>query len=139
MRSKFRFFIAIPLLLVCGCNQRSKRLIGVVPKATSHLFFVSIHAGVDAAARDLGVDVLWNGPREETEYSRQIEIVDSMVARHVDALAISATDQTALVGPVKRAMDAGIPVTIFDSGLNLSGYVTFVATDNFGAGQIAAR
>ena len=111
----------------------------MVPKATSHLFFMSIHAGVRDAARDLGVDVLWNGPREETEFSRQIEIVDSMVAQHVDALAISATDHTALVAPVKRAMDAGIPVTVFDSGLDLTGYVTFVATDNYGAGVTAAR
>ena len=70
---------------------------------------------------------------------RQIEIVDSMVTRHVDALAISATDRTALIAPVKRAMQAGIPVTVFDSGLDVKGYVTFVATDNYGAGQTAAR
>jgi ribose transport system substrate-binding protein len=36
-------------------------------------------------------------------------------------------------------MDAGIPVTVYDSGLDLTGYVTFVATDNDGAGVIAAR
>ena len=76
----------------------------MVPKATSHLFFVSIHAGVDAAAKEFGVDILWNGPREETEYSRQIEIVDSMIARHVDGLAISATDHSALVKPVERVI-----------------------------------
>jgi ribose transport system substrate-binding protein len=62
-----------------------------------------------------------------------------MVTRHVDALAISATDRTALVAPVRRAMQAGIPVTVFDSGLDVKGYVTFVATDNYGAGQTAAR
>lgn len=127
------------LLLFGACQHRTRKLIGVVPKATSHLFFVAIHAGVDAAARDFGVDILWNGPREETEYSRQIEIVDSMIARHVDALAISATDHSALVAPVRRAMQAGIPVTVFDSGLDLTGYVTFVATDNYGAGVTAAR
>ena len=54
-------------------------------------------------------------------------------------LAISATDHTALVAPVKRAMRAGIPVTVFDSGLDVTGYVTFVATDNYGAGVTAAR
>lgn len=114
-------------------------MIGVVPKAISHLFFMSVHAGVRAAERELGVEVLWNGPDEETEYARQIQIVDSMVARHVDALAISATDQTALIAPVNRAIEAGIPVTIFDSGLGVENYVTFVATDNYGAGQTAAR
>src|SRR5260370_6362434 len=141
MQSKCRFEMAlvICLLSLVSCQKRSKKLIGVVPKATSHLFFVSIHAGVSAAEKDLGVEVLWNGPREETDYSRQIEIVDSMVARHVDGLAISATDHTALVAPVKRAMDVGIPVTVFDSGLDVTGYVTFVATDNYGAGVTGAR
>jgi ribose transport system substrate-binding protein len=62
-----------------------------------------------------------------------------MVARHVDAIAISATDRDALVAPVRRAMQAGIPVTVFDSGLAIDDYVTFVATDNYGAGQTAAR
>jgi ribose transport system substrate-binding protein len=141
MQSKLRLgiLLAIALLTLPACQKRTKKLIGVVPKATSHLFFMSIHAGVLAAGRDLGVDILWNGPREETEFSRQIEIVDSMVAQRVDGLAISATDHTALVAPVKRAMEAGIPVTVFDSGLDLTGYVTFVATDNYGAGVIAAR
>jgi ribose transport system substrate-binding protein len=36
-------------------------------------------------------------------------------------------------------MQAGIPVTVFDSGLDVKGYVTFVATGNYGAGQTAAR
>ena len=134
-----RLACTIALLSLVSCQNRTKKLIGVVPKATSHLFFVSIHAGVDAAAKEFGVDVLWNGPREETEYSRQIEIVDSMIARRVDALAISATDHSALVKPVQRVMQAGIPVTVFDSGLDISGFVTFVATDNYAAGQTAAR
>jgi len=141
MSSKPRLLVALGLaaLSLVSCQQRTKKLIGVIPKATSHLFFVSVHAGVDAAAKEFGVDVVWNGPREETEYSRQIEIVDSMIARHVDALAISATDHAALVKPVQRAMAAGIPVTVFDSGLDVTGYVTFVATDNYAAGQTAAR
>jgi ribose transport system substrate-binding protein len=137
--SPARIVLGLALLLLGSCQQRAKKLIGVVPKATSHLFFMSVHAGVQAAEKDFGVEVLWNGPREETEYSRQIEIVDSMIARRVDALAISATDRTALVKPVQRAMAAGIPVSVFDSGLDVAGYVTFVATDNYGAGQTAAR
>ncbi len=141
MLLKSPLFLALGLaaLSLASCQQRTKKLIGVIPKATSHLFFVSVHAGVDAAAKEFGVDVAWNGPREETEYSRQIEIVDSMIARHVDGLAISADDHAALVKPVQRAMAAGIPVSIFDSGLDLTGFVTFVATDNYAAGQTAAR
>jgi ribose transport system substrate-binding protein len=138
MRGAVVFLIGITLALA-GCRDRTKKLIGVVPKATSHLFFVSIHAGVDQAAHDFGVNVLWNGPREETEHERQIQVVDGMIAQQVDALAISATDERALVAPVERAIKAGIPVAIFDSGVNVDRYVSFVATDNFEAGQTAAR
>ena len=127
------------LLSLTACNRDRKKVIGVVPKATSHLFFMTIHAGVRAAERDFNVEVLWNGPNEETEHARQIQIVDAMVAQRVDALAISATDETALAAPVKRAIDAGIPVSIFDSGVAVKDYVTFIATDNYRAGQSAAR
>jgi len=122
-----------------GCHGSRQKTIGVVPKATAHLFFVSIHAGVDRAARDFKVDILWDGPNEETDFTRQIQVVDAMIARHVDAMAISATDERALAGPVERAIRAGIPVTVFDSGVNVENYVTFVATDNYGAGCTAAR
>jgi ribose transport system substrate-binding protein len=126
-------------LALAGCRRRGKKLIGVVPKATSHLFFMSVHEGVRKAAREFDVEVNWNGPQEETDYERQMQIVDAMVARRVDAIAISATEHTALVGPVKRAIAAGIPVSVFDSGLDIDDYVTFVATDNYGAGVTAAR
>ena len=134
-----RRFLLASLTLAAACRRGREKLIGVVPKATSHLFFVSVHSGVDQAARDLHVNVLWNGPTDETDHSRQIQIVDAMIARGVDALAISATDERALVAPLERARKAGIPVTVFDSGVNFEDYVTFVATDNYQAGCTAAR
>ena len=53
--------------------------------------------------RKFGVKVLWNGPAQETEYGRQIQIVDSMVARRVDGFAIAAAERKALVQPIDRA------------------------------------
>ncbi len=135
-----RYLILAPAgFAFSACNRARRKTIGVIPKATSHLFFVSVHAGVERAAREFGVDVLWNGPADETDHARQIEIVDAMVARHVDALAISATDERALVAPLERAMRAGIPITVFDSAVNIDGYVSFIATDNYAAGCLAAR
>ena len=127
------------LALLAGCGRSGRKVIGVVPKATSHLFFVSVHAGVDAAAHDFHVDVLWNGPQNETDFARQIQIVDSMITQQVSAIAISATDQEALVAPVERAIRAGIPVTVFDSAVNIRDYVSFIATDNYAAGCTGAR
>ncbi|HET8547493.1 MAG TPA: substrate-binding domain-containing protein [Bryobacteraceae bacterium] len=135
-----RQLVAAPALaFLSACRSTSAKLIGVVPKATSHLFFVNIEQGVRRAAREFNVDILWNGPNEETDHDRQIQIVESMINRRVDALAISATDERALAAPVERAIRTGIPVTVFDSGVNVEGYTTFVATDNYGAGCTAAR
>jgi ribose transport system substrate-binding protein len=126
-------------LAVAGCNRNQKKTIAVIPKATSHLFWVSVQAGSLAAGKALNVNVEWNGPTTETDYSRQIQIVDSMIARHVDGLAIAATERKALVQSLDRAAAAGIPVTVFDSGLDSENYMTFVATDNVEAGRLAAR
>src|SRR5438876_966680 len=95
------------ILLVClqlaSCQGSKKKVIAVVPKGTSHLFWQSVQAGAIAAGRDLEVEVLWNGPSQETEYSRQIQIVDSIVAPPVDGLAVPATDKPALSQPTARA------------------------------------
>ncbi len=122
-----------------ACNHSSAQLIGVIPKATAHLFFVAIHGGVNQAAKEEHVEVLWNGPSDETDHARQIQIVDSMIARRVNAIAISATDERALAAPLKRAIAAGIPVAMFDSAADIEDYVTFIATDNHTAGCTAAR
>ncbi|HBY58582.1 MAG TPA: sugar ABC transporter substrate-binding protein [Solibacterales bacterium] len=135
---KRRSFV-LASLAAAGCQRNRKKVIAVIPKATSHMFWLSVQAGAMAAAEELNVEVLWNGPASETEYSRQIQIVDSMAARRVDGLAIAATERKALVQSVERAFDAGIPVTVFDSGLDTEKYTSWVATDNVEGGRLGAR
>jgi ribose transport system substrate-binding protein len=138
--NKFRIAGLCALLVAAGCNRGPHELrIAVVPKATSHLFWQSVHAGAVAAGRELKVAVLWNSPALETDFSRQIQIVDSMIAQHVDGLAIAASDRTALDASLDRAARAGIPVTIFDSGVDSTNYMTFVATNNYKAGEMGGR
>lgn len=124
---------------LAGCGKPSQAKIGVIVKAVGHLFFAAVHSGVKRAAKEFGIEVVWNGPTDETDSPRQIQILDSMIAQRVSAIAISACDERALAAPVKRAIDQGIPVTVFDSAVEGSGFVTFVATDNFKAGCDAAR
>lgn len=137
MLSRRSLFAAFAL--TAGCNRERRKAIAVIPKGTAHLFWLSVQAGALAAGKDLNVDVQWNGPALETEYDRQIQILDSMVARRVDGIAIAASDRVALVGPIERAVAAGIPVVVFDSGINSANYTTYVGTDNYEAGQMAAR
>ncbi|WP_238314666.1 substrate-binding domain-containing protein, partial [Methylobacterium crusticola] len=84
-------------------------------------------------------EVIWNGPAIEAEFTRQITIVDDLIHRGVEGILLAPSDQEALVPVIERASRAGIPLTIFDSGANAENYVSFVATDNYGGGAIAAR
>lgn len=111
----------------------------MIPKGTSHMFWVSVQRGAEAAGKEYGVDVIWNGPAQETEYARQIQIVDAMIAQRVDGIVLAATEKSALIPPVDRAAAAHIPVVVFDSGLDSQNYVSFVATDNYQAGRTAAQ
>ncbi len=144
-RRAFRFRLHLFALVIGvaaalgACHSSRKKVIAVIPKGTIHVFWQSIQAGALAAGHDSNVEVLWNGPAEETDYSRQIQIMDSMITRRVDAIAVSASDRVALNGALDRAATAGIPVAVFDSGVDSTNYVTFLATNNYQAGEMAAR
>ena len=137
MRSRF---VALALLILAGCQTGpKKKTIAVIPKGTSHQFWVSVQKGAARAATEFNVNMEWSGPPQETEYGRQLEILESMINRHVDGIAVAATDKKVLNQAIDRAMEAGIPVTVFDSGVDTKNYVSFVATDNFEAGKMGAR
>ncbi|MCX6620871.1 MAG: substrate-binding domain-containing protein [Acidobacteria bacterium] len=121
-----------------SCNRNRKKVIGVIPQGRSHMFWQTIHAGANKAGRENGVDILWNAPLTETDYNGQLQIVDSMINRHVDAIALSPIDKKAMVSSVERAVKQGIPVIIFDTGVDTDVFTARVATDNYGAGQMAA-
>jgi ribose transport system substrate-binding protein len=129
--------LALPLLT--GCNRDHKRVIAVIPKGNSDLFWQSVHAGAAKAAKEKGVEIIWNGPASETDYTAQLQIVEAMINRHVDAIALAPIDRKAMAGVVERAAKENVPVIVFDSGIDTESYVARIATDNYKAGQLAGE
>jgi len=114
-----------------------------VPKGTTHEFWKSIHAGAVKAERELvarGIvtQVVWQGPLKEDDRDAQIQVVENFVTRRVSGIVLAPLDARALVRPVDSAIAAGIPVVIIDSGLERQ-TASFVATDNYEGGAMAAR
>ncbi|MBZ2184997.1 MAG: substrate-binding domain-containing protein [Bryobacter sp.] len=130
---------AASLLLETGCGGEKKRVIGVVPKGRAHLFWQSVQAGAIAASRETGVEISWNGPATETDFNGQLQIVDSMINRRVDAICLAPIDKKAMVSVVDRAAAQKIPVIIFDSPVDTEKFISQVATDNYAAGAMAAE
>jgi len=127
------------LAFASACNRSGKKQIGVVPKGRAHLFWQSVHAGAAKAALETDVEIIWNGPSTETDYTGQIQIVEAMINRRVDAICLAPIDKQAMVGVVERAAAAKIPVVIFDSSVDSEKFVSQVATDNYAAGALAAE
>jgi ribose transport system substrate-binding protein len=127
------------LFALTACNRDKKRVIAVIPKGNAHLFWQSVHAGAVSTSRDSGVDIIWNGPASETDYTGQLKVVDAMINRRVDAICLAPIDSKAMVSVVERAATEGIPVIIFDSGIDTDKFVAQVATDNYHAGEIGAE
>ncbi|MEE2640212.1 MAG: substrate-binding domain-containing protein [Planctomycetota bacterium] len=120
----------------------AKYRIAVIPKGTTHEFWKSIHFGASKAAKELGnVQVIYRGPSKEGNTESQINLVQDMIAQEVDGICLAPNDSSALVTPVEESGKKGIPVVIFDSGLQGSkdNYVSYVATDNYNGGVLAAH
>lgn len=118
-----------------------KYRIAVIPKGTTHEFWKSVHHGAQKAAGEIGgVEILWKGPQLESDRDGQITLVQDFVTKKVDGICLAPLDSQSLVPAVLEAKDAGIPTVIFDSGLdNEDAYVSYVATDNYQGGVLAAR
>lgn len=89
------------------------------------------------AAGPVRVEVLYVAP-VAADAAEQARIVDDIIARGVDAIAISCNDPTACIDPINKAVAAGIPVMTWDSDAPDSRRFTYLGIDNFKAGQMAA-
>ena len=125
----FACCLLVAALSGCGKSEPDKPArtrIGVVAKSLGNGFFDAVHKGADEAARELDADVIFNGPTTPTAEG-QIEVLNSLIAQRVDAIAVSANDPDALVPTLKRAMERGIKVVSYDSGVARAGRMAHLA------------
>jgi ribose transport system substrate-binding protein len=149
MQKPLVFVLFFPLALWTSCGgkreagapsaQVERPRIAVIPKGTTHEFWKSIHLGALQAADELGVEVIWKGPQKEDDRAQQITVVEDFVSRGVDGIVLAPLDERALCRAVRDAVREKIPVIIIDSGLQGSDYVSYVATDNYRGGVLAAE
>ena len=118
--------------------------IAVIPKGTTHEFWKAIHAGAEKARRELAaagieVELIWKGPLKEDDREQQIQVVENFIGQQVEGIILAPLDADALVAPAEAASANGIPVVIIDSDLHSENRVSFVATDNYTGGVLAAE
>jgi rhamnose transport system substrate-binding protein len=91
--------------------------IALVVKSLGNGFFDAANRGAQDAATEIGgIEVIYTGPTSASAEG-QIEIINALIAQNVDAIAVSANDPDALVPVLQRAMERGIKVLSWDSGV----------------------
>src|SRR5262245_60216244 len=130
-------------LIGCGGQKPNyKYRIAVIPKGLTHEHWQSVHRGADRAAADLQeqgipVEVIWDGPRTESDAQAQIGIVDKHVANRVSGIVIAPQHSETMVPPLERAVKQNIPIVVIDSDLNNRDlYIKYVATNNYNGGRL---
>ncbi len=142
----FTAFACAGLLLVTGCNRKSAEnssrhqlTIAVIPKGTTHVYWQALKEGAEAAGKEYGCKVYWNGPEREGDRERQIQIVEDFIVKKVDGVVLAPLDYDALVPSVEKLARRKIPCAIVDSAIDTDQYVTFAATDNYKGGVLDAE
>lgn len=115
----------------------------IILKSYQSSYWQAAVKGVEQAADELGVTVKCTGPNAESDIDDQVHMLNKAInADGVDGIGIAACDQSACLESLQAAMDKGIPVVCFDSGISNAPEGAVYATvtiDNYSAGAIAAE
>lgn len=116
----------------------TRAYIPLISKGFSHQFWQAVKLGSERAAEELGVDVTFEGPDNEGQVDRQIDMLAAALSKKPAAIGFAAVDSQASI-PMLREIDAaGVPVIAFDSGVASDIPVTTCTTDNLASAALAA-
>lgn len=128
---------ALALTATAGMAQ-DKMLIPLISKGFQHQFWQAVKVGADKAGAELGVTVTFEGPDNETQVDKQMDMLAAALANKPAAIGFAALDSQAAIPLLRQAQDAKIPVIAFDSGVDSDIPVATAATDNLAASALAA-
>jgi rhamnose transport system substrate-binding protein len=89
-------------------------VIAMMPKAKGDPYFVSCRVGAEEAARELGVDLIWDGPTS-LDAARQNELVENWITRKVDVIAVAVENRGGISSVLRKARERGIKVLTWDA------------------------
>lgn len=135
--SRRSLLLALPLLSLTATASYAKDAkditIAVIPKVAVP-FFDDCNKGASDAAKAAGVNYQWVVP-QNTEGATQVKIVEDLISKKVDGIAISVNEPKSVERVIKRAIDSGIKVLTYDSDSAKSGRSMYIGTSNEAAGE----
>jgi len=113
------------LALATACNKAPeassgpagsarKLSIALMPKSKGNAYFISCKAGADKAAKELGADLIFDGPTDP-DPAKQNEIVENWIALGVDVMAVACENKEGISTALRKAQSKGIKVVTYDA------------------------
>jgi ABC-type sugar transport system substrate-binding protein len=138
------FGLVAPSIIDVASAADKKYTIALIPGLTTDPFYITMHKGAEAAAKALGVDLIFQGAPNFNPVT-QIPVLNAVIARQPSAILIAPTGKVELIEPLKKASDAGIPVLTVDTFIGNGRYQTgsgdadfplsYIASDNILGGE----
>src|SRR4051812_23941813 len=110
----FRFSLFLCASLVSAIAADSKLVIAMLPKSKGNAYFLSCKAGADKAAKELGVELLFDGPTDSNA-AKQNEIVENWITLGVDVIAVAAENKEGISTALRKAQKQNIKVITYDA------------------------
>ncbi len=127
MKPIVSILLASSLAFFSACDNKSgtgkqpgggeKLIVGLLPKSKGNQYFATVEKGAQAAAAELGVQLLFDGPTN-TDAAKQNEIVENWITQEVDVIAAAAENRDGLSSALKKAQAKGIKVVTYDADAN---------------------
>ena len=134
---------ALLALALSGCAAAAptgaRHRVAIVAKSTRTEFWLSVFAGAQAAAAEYNVELDISGPETEEDYETQNRMVAEAVDAGAEALVFSAIDYENNAAAIDAAAAAGVRIVAIDSNVDSAAVQTYIGTDNYAAGQMAAQ
>jgi ribose transport system substrate-binding protein len=121
-------------------SDSGRPYIPIITKGLTQQFWQAVKQGAQKASDDFNVRITFEGPENESQVDRQLEMLQTALAKNPKAICFAALDSKAAIPLLQQAQRKKIPVIGFDSGVDSDIPVATVATDNgVAAGAAAAR
>lgn len=140
--------LLLALCLLAGCAASgsgaqtagsTRYKVALVAKSTQTDFWKAVFVGAEAAATEYNMDLTIDGPDTEEDYETQNQMIADAVASGAQALVFSAIDYDANAPAIEAAAEQGVKIVVIDSAVNSQKVATYIGTDNYSAGQMAAQ
>ncbi|HEU4930936.1 MAG TPA: substrate-binding domain-containing protein [Pyrinomonadaceae bacterium] len=105
---------ASPAGPVATSAPQEKLTVAMMPKAKGDPYFASCRKGAEEAARELNIDLLWDGPTD-LDPAKQNEVVEAWITKGVDVIAVSVENQAGISTVLRKAREKGIKVITWDA------------------------